>query len=358
MDVLKKIILRSDDSMKNAIKVLNNDSFSGADNTKGIVLVADEHGVLIGTITDGDIRRALISQYNLDTYLLDFMCRSPISAREGDDQKTIFNKMKSKEIFHIPILNSHGKIVSIETLHNLLENKKHDNPVFLMAGGFGTRLQPLTNKLPKPLIHVGSKPIMEIIIEQFIEFGFHNFFISTHYKAELIRNYFGDGSKWGIQIQYVFEKEPLGTAGALGLLPKNMPDLPIIMMNGDILTKVNFNQLLSYHKKNSAIATMCMREYDFQVPYGVIETKNNNVINIVEKPIHKFFINAGIYVLNPKIISKINGFDYLDMPTLIENQIKMNERVNSFPIHEYWIDIGRINQLDKANQEVSAMFNQ
>tara|TARA_B110000967_G_scaffold208448_1_gene260698 strand:+ start:6491 stop:7546 length:1056 start_codon:yes stop_codon:yes gene_type:complete len=350
MNEWKKITLRSDENMKKAIQVLNSEAL-------GIVLVSDKEGFLIGTITDSDIRRALISNNDLDSHLQDFMCKNPISSIEGEDRETILEKMKLHKIFQMPILNSQGKIVNIKTLHHLIENKKYGNPIFLMAGGFGTRLQPLTNNIPKPLLKVGSKPIMEIILEQLIEHGFYNFFISTHYKAEMIKSHFGDGSKWGITIKYLYEKEPLGTAGALGLLPKNMPNLPIIMMNADILTKVNFNQLLKYHNKNSAIATMCLREYDFQIPYGVVQIKKSHITSIEEKPIHKFFINAGIYVLNPKIIRSLNGYDYIDMPNLLENQIELNEKVNSFPIHEYWIDIGRINQLDKANQEVASMFN-
>ena len=348
MNEVKKIILSDDAIMENAIHILN----SGA---PGIVLVT-HNSILVGTITDGDIRRALIAGYNLSSVLKSFMCGNPISANESDIKETIFEKMRNNNIFQIPIISSEGKIIGIETISHIKENEKYDNPVFLMAGGFGTRLKPLTNNFPKPLLNVGSKPIMETIIEQFIEFGFHNFFISTHYKSEMIKDYFGDGSKWNVSIQYVNEKKPLGTAGALGLLPKSNSDLPIIMMNGDILTKVNFNKLLEYHNKNIGIATMCLREYDFQVPYGVVEIKKNDVIKIIEKPIHKFFINAGIYVLNPKIIESIKKLDYLDMPTLLEKQIENNKKVNSFPIHEYWIDIGRINQLDQANNEIKTLF--
>jgi len=357
MHLLKKIILRPHDSMKMAIEALNYNPLPDVKIAKGIVLVADEHDALIGTITDGDIRRALISKYNLNSHLLDFMCTNPSCAIEGDNKQEILEKMKSLGIIHMPILNSLGQIIKLETLGQLLTNKKHDNTVFLMAGGFGKRLKPLTDKLPKPLINIGSKPILEIIIEQFIEHGFHNFIISTHFKASMITDYFGDGGKWNVQIKYVHEKEPLGTAGALGLLPKNMPDLPIIIMNGDILTKVNFNELLEYHNKNKAIATMCMRDYSFQVPYGVLKIQKNTIIDIVEKPTHNFFINAGIYVIDSKITSQVNGLHYLDMPTLMTNQIELNETVNSFPIHEYWMDIGRINELNKANQEVASMFN-
>ena len=343
--------------MHKAIETLASDHLLGPDGTKGILLIVDKNNILIGTVTDGDIRRALILGFNIESPLFKFMRKNPIMANENENREIILKKMKKNGIFHIPIVSSSGQLIDIETIYHLEKTKTHKNTVFLMAGGFGTRLQPLTDKLPKPLIPVGSKPILEIIIEQFIEFGFINFVISTHYKAEMIKNHFKDGSHWGVNIQYIFENEPLGTAGALGLLPKNIPDLPIIMMNGDILTKVNFNELLSYHNTNKAIATMCTREYSFKVPYGVIKTEKNHIIDIVEKPTHNFFINAGIYILEPKIINQVHANKFLDMPTLFKNQIELGNKVNSFPIHEYWIDIGRINQLDKANQEAISFFN-
>jgi NDP-sugar pyrophosphorylase family protein len=227
-----------------------------------------------------------------------------------------------------------------------------------MAGGFGARLKPLTNNVPKPLLHVGLKPILETIIDQLISYGFYNFIISTHFKAEMIKEYFGNGDKWGVSIQYVHEEKPLGTAGAIGLLPKNLPDIPIIMMNGDILTRVDFLAMLDFHIKSNAIATMGTRQFDYQVPYGVIESnENNSISSIIEKPVQKYFINAGIYVLDAKVRSLISGNDYLDMPQFLESQIKSKQLVNSFPIHEYWIDIGRVSEFDKANQEVHSLFD-
>ena len=171
----------------------------------------------------------------------------------------------------------------------------------------------------------------------------------------MVHEHFGDGSKWGVNIQYLQEDYPLGTAGALGLLPKNISHLPMLIMNGDLLTKVDFEYLLNFHNEQGGVATMCVREYDFQVPYGVIETKNQSIISIIEKPVHKFFVNAGIYVLNHSLVKKIEGKSYLDMPFFLEEQIKKNEQVNMFPIHEYWLDIGHINEYERANIDVSTM---
>jgi NDP-sugar pyrophosphorylase family protein len=221
-----------------------------------------------------------------------------------------------------------------------------------MAGGFGTRLRPLTDEKPKPLLNVGNRPILETIISRFIDAGFHNFYISTHYKAEMIRDHFGDGSNWSVTIEYLHEDNPLGTAGSIGLLPDNIIKLPIVMMNGDLLTKVNFEHLLNFHNEHGGLATMCIREYDFQVPYGVVDIENQYVTSIKEKPTHKFFVNAGIYILEPKIINYIDGNSYIDMPNFFETQIEKGEKISVFPIHEYWLDIGRIEEYEKANKEI------
>jgi dTDP-glucose pyrophosphorylase/predicted transcriptional regulator len=347
----KKAILKADDTMAQAIKTLNNES-------TGIVLVSSENGKLLGTVTDGDIRRALIAHSGINTLLSEFMCKDPVYSQMSTSKSSVIQIMNDLKILQLPILDKSKNIVGLEALQDLIKKNKFDNPVFLMAGGVGARLKPLTDKTPKPLLNVGMKPILEIIIDQLISYGFHNFFISINYKAEMIRDYFGDGEKWGVKIQYIHEKEPLGTGGALGLMPKNLPDLPIIMMNGDILTKLDFNAMLDYHIKNDGLATIGTREFDFQVPYGVIENSKNNIIKCIsEKPVHKFFINAGIYILSKDILNLISGSHYLDMPQFLDSQIKLNKKVISFPIHEYWIDIGRISEFNKANLEVMSLFN-
>ena len=221
-----------------------------------------------------------------------------------------------------------------------------------MAGGFGKRQHPLTESIPKPLLKVGTKPILETILKQFIECGFHLFYISTHYKAEMIRHHFGNGDKWGVTIHYIYEDTPLGTAGALGLLPKDLPDLPMLMMNSDVLTAVNYGHLLKFHQEQSGVASVCVREYDFQVPFGVIEREGYRIKNIIEKPIHKFYVNAGIYVLDPVLVKKVDGKGYLDMPTLLEKSIESGDQVNMFPVHEYWLDIGRMKEYEQAQTEI------
>jgi dTDP-glucose pyrophosphorylase/predicted transcriptional regulator len=341
----KKIILRQTDTMQTAIRSLEEESLR-------FVMVVDDYERLVGTVTDGDIRRGLIKQLSMNVKLDEIMHRKPTVASISDDKSFILAKMKRLDLLQIPIVDNDGRVFGLETLHHLLEKNKFDNPVFLMAGGFGKRLSSLTNDTPKPLLRVGKKPILENILNQFISAGFHNFYISIYYKADMLQKYFGDGSDWGVSIKYVREKKPLGTAGSLGLLPNDLPKLPILMMNGDLLTKVCFEELLSFHLQEDGDATMCVREYDFQVPYGVIKANGSHITNITEKPIHRFFVNAGVYVLNHSILDLVNGEDYMDMPQLLEKKIKDSGQVNMFPVHEYWLDIGQKEQFDQAQQDI------
>ena len=335
--------------MQEAIQVLDKEAMR-------IVMVINDNNQLIGTLTDGDIRRGLIRHLPMEIKIAEIMFKEPTVAMQEESRKSILAKMKKRGLFQIPIVDKNRTIVGLETIQHILEKKQYDNPVLLMAGGFGTRLHPLTEHTPKPLLKVGGKPILENILEQFIAAGFHNFYITTHYKAEMVQKYFGGGSDLGVSINYIQEKKPLGTAGALGLLPNEIPDLPIILMNGDILTKVDFQKLLSFHTEHGGDVTMCVREYDFQVPYGVIKAEKHRVTKIVEKPVHKFFINAGIYVLNPEVLNAIDGKSYLDMPLLLNEKINRNRQVNMFPVYEYWLDIGQMEEFERAQKHYTEEF--
>ena len=345
-----KILLKPTDTIETAIRVLHS---GGA----RIALIVDENRRLLGTVTDGDIRRSLIDHITMDCIVKKIMNDSPSTALMSDSSDLVMSMMKSKALLHIPLVNSDGVLVGLETLHHLLENKKYDNPVFLMAGGYGTRLHPLTKDTPKPLLDVGGRPILETILGRFIKSGFHNFYISTFYKAEKVRKYFGDGSSWGVNINYINEDKPLGTAGSIGLLPSDLPDLPVLMMNGDVLTKVNFEHLLSFHKDQLGIATMCIREYDIQIPFGVVDIEKNKVKGFLEKPVKKFFINAGIYVFEKEMINSVKVDQYIDMPNLLEQQIKKGKNVSVFPIHEYWKDVGQMKDYQSANNSFANEFS-
>lgn len=317
-----------------------------------IVMVVSAERRLLGTLTDGDVRRALLKHMTLDVPVAEIMCITPHTAARDWSKERILADMEKYQLLQLPVVDQTGRVIGLETLHDLLNKRHRDNPVFLMAGGFGTRLQPLTHNCPKPLLKVGDKPILELILENFINAGFHRFFISTHYMPEMIRAHFGDGSQWGVSIRYVHEEEPLGTGGALGLLPHNEIDLPLFMMNGDLLTTLNFQNLLEFHQDHSGVATMCVREYEHCVPYGVIQSEGHRICSMVEKPVHRFFINAGIYLLSPDLVKSVAPGVRVDMPTLLEREIANGNDVNMFPVHEYWLDIGRMEDFKRAQQEI------
>ena len=215
---------------------------------------------------------------------------------------------------------------------------------------------PLTDQCPKPLLKVGQRPLLETIILNFINYGFHNFYVSVNYKADMIKQYFGDGSRWNVSINYIEEPERMGTAGSLSLLPKKSIKEPLIIMNGDLLTKANFRHLLDFHLQHKAEATMCVREYSLQIPYGVVTSDRHRLTAINEKPTHRFFVNAGIYVLQPEVLNQIPRNQYMDMPSLFDLLIKNQQETAVFPIREYWLDIGRISDFEQANNEYISEF--
>ena len=248
-----------------------------------------------------------------------------------------------------------GRVIGVELLEELIRPRERDNWVVLMAGGLGTRLSPLTNDRPKPMLNVGNKPLLETIIENFVEQGFHRFFISVNYMAGMIKDHFADGGRWGAQIHYLEEDRKLGTAGALSLLPEP-PTAPVLVMNCDLLTKVNFRHLLDFHLEHRAQGTMCVREYDFQVPYGVVRLDRQRIAGIDEKPVQRFFVNAGIYVLEPEALHHVPADTFFDMPSLFERLIAEGQEAAAFPIREYWLDIGQLADYDRANGEFAGLF--
>ena len=320
-----------------------------------IVLVVDERRRLLGTLTDGDVRRALLRQISLNGPVKDVMFDRPSVATRQWSTTRMLAWMERHQLLQLPIVDEGGCLVGMETLHGLLRRPAQDNPVFLMAGGFGTRLRPLTNTCPKPMLAIGQKPILEVIMQGFINAGFYRFYISTHYMPELIREHFGNGSKWGVEIKYIHEEEPLGTGGALGLLPHDEIDRPLFMMNGDLLTTLNYLSLSAFHEEHGGSATMCVREFEQQVPYGVIQSNGNRVVGMIEKPVHKFSVNAGIYLLSPQLVRSVRPGTRVDMPTLLSEEIEAGRSVNQFPVHEYWLDIGRMEDFHRAQKDFESL---
>lgn len=334
-------------SIKGAVQRLN------ALPTKLLLVV--EGDMLRGTITDGDIRRGLLSHYGLDDDILNIMNSEPKTLFPDDSYMRAKSLMQQYDISAVPVVSKQGKILDL--YKDKQQVKKHDNAVFLMAGGFGTRLRPLTNDCPKPMLKVGDRPILETIMGQFVSRGFHNFYISTHYLNEQIESYFGDGSKYGVTIEYIHEETPLGTAGAIGLLPFEARQKSMIMMNGDLLTNMMFDEFLDYHLNEGSGISVGVKEYQFQVPFGVISHQGSSISEIVEKPVHKEFINAGVYCISPEVMNRVAHEEYLDMPTLIQNELAEKRAVAMFPIHEYWLDIGRYSDYEKAQSEYYDCFN-
>lgn len=345
----QKTLISETSTIKQALEIINSESLR-------VAIVVDEEFKLVGMVTDGDIRRGLLNDLMLDDLAVKVMNSTPVTALHGTAKEQLLKLMDQLQILSVPLVDTSGKLVGLETLHGALHQPKHQNPVFIMAGGFGTRLRPLTDTCPKPMLHIGNKPILETVIRSFIKAGFVNFYISTHYMPEQIRAHFGDGRELGVNISYVHEENPLGTGGALGLLPKDLPkDLPLIMMNGDVLTKVDFQRLLDFHLENDADATMCVREYDYQIPYGVINGEGNKISSMVEKPIQRFFVNAGIYVVSPRVIESVPKDHHIDMPTLLEQHMHERDNVLMFPIHEYWLDIGRMDDFNRAQADIHTL---
>jgi len=255
-----------------------------------------------------------------------------------------------ENLIHLLIVNDKGILVNVEYYDEHLKIDRKENWVVIMAGGLGNRLRPLTEYTPKPLLNMCGKPIIESIIEKFINYGFRKFYLSVNYKADMIEDYFGDGSKLEVQISYMKEVQQMGTAGSLSLLP-DIPNKPFITMNADLITDINFQDLINYHLEHKASATMCVKEYDFTVPYGVVKVNDHKIEGLDEKPNQKFFVNAGIYLLGPDILELIPKNVSIDMPDLFKIIIDSNKTTAAFPIHEYWLDIGQMNDYQKANND-------
>lgn len=315
-----------------------------------IAVVVDANERLAGVLTDGDIRRALLQGRDLSAAIPDVMNPNPVVMESRTPVSTIRNKMRQEGFHFIPLVDTNRVVQGIATIDELVGAEDRPNPVVIMAGGLGKRLHPLTENFPKPMLTVGDKPILETIVSSFAQQGFRNIHLSVNFRSDVVEAHFGNGEEFGVNITYLHESEPLGTAGALSLL-HTTNDLPIIVMNGDLLTRMSGDALLEFHDHNRADATMVVRETTFDLPYGVVSVDNVAISQIAEKPKQAFLVNAGIYVINPDVVRSIPSSQYLDMPTLFNNLIADKRKVIAFPLHEYWIDIGRLEELERAQVE-------
>lgn len=336
MSKWREVSIQDSASLLDSLKIIEKSPHKTA-------VVIDHFDKLVGTINDSDIRSHLIKGGAI---------KDPVLSACNFSPKTVqSNKKQSHGETSFSILIDQNNIVQ-GIVSPTQDTKRRDNPVFIMAGGFGTRLKPLTDSCPKPMLKIGNKPILHTIIESFTTAGFYKFYLSTHYLPHVIQEYFGDGQNFNCSIQYVHEETPLGTGGALSLLPKDLTELPIIMMNGDILTKVNYVDLLRHHNEQKNLATIGAIQHQYQIPYGVIKEENSCVIGIEEKPIQSYFVNGGIYVFEPRLTNAISANTKIDMPPLLMQQVALGEKVSLFPIHEYWLDIGQKEQFDQAMSDI------
>lgn len=348
MKNIEDIIVKESTSILEVLQIIDKSS-------KQLAIVVDKNKKLLGTISDGDIRRALLNNISLNESVKNIYFKTPTVASINNSKEEIINICRTKKIHQIPIVDDKGDLIGLEILDELISKEIKTNKVILMVGGLGTRLRPLTENTPKPMLKVGNKPILQTIVEKFAEYGYTNIVMCVNYKSHIIQDYFGDGKDFGVNIDYILEEQRMGTAGALSLLTEK-PIEPFFVMNGDLLTNVNFEHLHNYHLSNDSMGTMCVREYDFQVPYGVVNIENSKILSIEEKPTHKFFVSAGIYMLSPEILEYIPQNQFYDMPTLFEKIISEKQNAISFPLREYWLDIGQIEEYKKANQEYDEVF--
>ena len=340
MKYWRKAIVKPNIDIDVAINIMNSAAIR-------ILLVCNEGSELLGTITDGDIRRALIEKKELKTSINKIMNKNPITADSKISLQDLYDLMIARKILHVPIIRK-KKLVDLKSISDEVKIiEKQDNTIFILAGGFGKRLHPITKNIPKPLIKIGGKPILEILIDKLESFGFQNFFISTHYKAVEIEKYFSN-KKTNLNLNFIREKTPLGTAGSIGLISKKYFKKPAIILNADLITDINFIDLIKFHIKNKNNATVVAKKYDITSPYAELIVKNKRIIQLTEKPKYSSLINAGIYVVSYDFVKNIKGNEKIDMTDLLEEKIKKKKKIGYYPIYEKWIDIGQLKDLKIA----------
>lgn len=308
----------------------------------GLALVADDEAVLLGTITDGDVRRALLRGTRLSGTAEFVMNRRPVTAPAGASRDELLSLMRRRHRKQIPML-AHGKVVDVAVLDHLLGHEhgvtEVTTPVVVMCGGLGTRLRPLTDTIPKPLLPVRGRPLIEHTLERLAGEGFRRVFLAVYYRPEAFQEHGIEGSRWGIELEFVYEPRRLGTAGALGLMRDRLTE-PFLIVNGDVFTQLQFRSLLDFHTKHDFLVTLGVKPYEVRIPYGVVTVNGDEVIQLVEKPAHTCLTNAGVYAMNPEVIPLIGRGERADMDEVIVRVIDERGRVGAFPVHESWTDIG------------------
>jgi len=337
----KKFLISEKHSIKDVISLINQ-------NSGRVALVVDSENILVGIVTDGDIRRSILDQVSLNDSVTKIMSKNPITVTSSTPISVAQEIMRKNMIHHVPVIDDIGRVIKLLKIDDFLKQSKYSNPILIMAGGKGARLAPLTNNCPKPMLKINDKPTLEIILEKCIRSGFHNFYFSVYYLKEQIIRHFDNGDKWGVKINYLEETVPMGTCGSLSLLPKDIVE-DVLLVNGDIITDLDLERLLKFHKKKKHMMTICTYTHRMKVPYAVVNSNNSKLESFVEKPTYDFQINAGIYALKPDLLNKIPS-KFFNTTDLIGELIEKNEKVSVFPIHENWIDIGSPNDFSSPTQ--------
>jgi len=321
-----------------------------------IALVVSPNGTLLGTLTDGDIRRGLLRGLDMNSSIDAIIQREPLVVPPQLDRDTVLQLMQANKVHQLPVVDADRRVVGLHVWDEMIAPGQRPNLMVIMAGGQGTRLRPYTENCPKPMLPVGGKPMLEHIIERARAEGFQRFVLAIHYLGHMIEDYFGDGSRWQVQIGYLREEAPLGTAGAIGLLNPR-PDAPFLVSNGDVLTDIRYGELLDFHVRNRAAATMAVRLHEWQHPFGVVRTKGVDIIGFEEKPVARSHINAGVYVLEPGALDALGAGERCDMPALFGRLQERAARTIVYPMHEPWLDVGQAGDYTSAQEKVGGQPN-
>jgi dTDP-glucose pyrophosphorylase len=324
-----------------AIESLNSSSLQ-------IVLVVDDDGRLIGTVTDGDVRRGLLRGVSLSENVLEIIQRESLVVPPQMSYDTALHLMRANRIRQLPIVDHDRRVVGLYLWDQAPTSAARPNTMVIMAGGMGTRLLPHTQTIPKPMVQIGQKPMLEHIIDRAVVEGFRHIVLAVHHLSHVIEDHFGSGDQWGVRIDYLRESSPLGTCGALGLLDEQ-PTAPIVVSNGDVMTAVRYGDLVDYHVRHGAAATMAVRIYEWQHPFGVVRAQGIDIVGIEEKPLTRTPINAGISVIDPSMLQMLTRGERCDMPMLFDRIREAGRRTIVYPIHEPWLDVGRPDDLLSAN---------
>ncbi|MDK9701596.1 MAG: nucleotidyltransferase family protein [Sulfuritalea sp.] len=313
-----------------------------------IVLVVNEAGELQGTISDGDIRRGLLRGLDLNSSIESVVHRNALVVPATMERDMVVQLMVANKIQQIPVVDEHRHVFGLHLWNEITKPPARQNLMVIMAGGMGTRLRPCTENCPKPLLPVAGKPMLEHIIERAKLEGFSHFVLAIHYLGNMIEDFFGSGDRLQVRIDYLREQSPLGTAGALGLLDPR-PDASFVVTNGDVMTDIRYGELLDFHIRHGASATMAVRVHEWQHPFGVVQIDGVEIVGFEEKPIARSHINAGVYALDPSALGVLSANGHCDMPTLFERLQAKAKRTVAYPMHEPWLDVGRPDDLITAN---------